>query len=131
MTDQNGSRKPGFSFSLTEDWLKGLHRNDQIRLDTLVGLVSGWGDDATRDDVIAALDALAEALQSPREGELDMLTDEIESAAAMDWPQTEFGLADAVRLRDELDAVIEQLARFNPAAAVLPAQRAAEGRDAA
>lgn len=131
MADLTPSKKPGFSFGLTSDWLRGLLRVDQIRHDTLVSLVTGWADDDARDDVIAALDDLAEAMQSPREGELDALTEAVESAAAMDYPQTEFGLADALRLRAELDAVIHELARFNPAAAVLPAQRASEGEAAA
>ncbi|WP_159073667.1 hypothetical protein [Streptomyces sp. RTd22] len=131
MADLTPSKKPGLSASLTSDWLKGLLRVDQIRHDTLVSLVTGWADDDARDDVIAALDDLAEAMRSPREGELDALVEAVESAAAMDYPQQEFGLADALRLRAELDAVIERLARFNPAAAVLPAQRAAEGGAAA
>lgn len=130
MVDLTPSRKPGFSFSLTSDWLKGLHRNDQIRHDTLISLVTGWADNDARDDVIAALDDLAEAMRSPREGELDQLVEAVEGAASMDYPQQEFGLSDALRLRSELDAVIERLARFNPAA-VLPAQRAAEGEAAA
>ncbi|MFF5589683.1 hypothetical protein [Streptomyces hygroscopicus] len=124
MTDLTPSRRPGFSFSLTADWLRGLHRVDQIRHDTLVSLVTGWADDDTRDDVIAALDDLAKAMQSPREGELDALVEAVEGAASMDYPQQEFGLADALRLRAELDAVIERLARFNPSV-VVPGQRGA------
>lgn len=130
MADLTPSKKPGLSFGLTSDWLRALLRVDQIRHDTLISLVTGWADDDARDDVIAALDDLAEAMQSPREGELDALTEAVESAASMDYPQTEFGLADALRLRAELDAVIERLARFNPAA-VLPSQRAAESEAAA
>ena len=122
---ENQSRRSGFSFSLTADWLKGLHRNDQIRHDTFLGLVSTWAEPGVRDDVIARLDDLAAALQAPRGGDLDGLTEAVEGAAGMEYPQLEFGLSDARRLRDELDAVIEQLARFNPAA-VLPVQRAAE-----
>ncbi|MFF4479506.1 hypothetical protein ACFY1A_21150 [Streptomyces sp. NPDC001520] len=130
MADLTPSKRPGLSASLTSDWLRGLLRVDQIRHDTLISLVTGWADDDARDDVIDALDALAEAMRSPREGELDALVEAVEGAASMDYPQTEFGLADALRLRSELDAVIEQLARFNPAA-VLPARRAAEGGAAA
>lgn len=131
MADLTPSRRPGFSFGLTADWLRGLHRNDQIRHDTLISLVTGWACDDARDDVIAALDALAEAMRSPREGELDALVEAVEGAASMDYAQVEFGLSDALWLRSELDAVIERLARFNPAAAVLPAQRAADGGVAA
>lgn len=119
----NPSKKPGLSFTTSSDWLHGQHRNQQIRHDTLLGLVGTWTEPRVRDDVIARLDDLAEALQSPREGELDALVEAVEGAAVMDWPQMEFGLADALRLRDELDTVIERLARFNPA-------RAAEGRAA-
>ncbi|QCX81116.1 hypothetical protein C9F11_37665 [Streptomyces sp. YIM 121038] len=108
------SSKPQLSFSLRSDWLAAYLRVDQIRHDTLVGLVAAWSDPDARDDVLAQLDALAETVASPREGELDALVEQVEGAAGMDDAQVEVRLDDALRLRAELDAVIAKLGRFNP-----------------
>ncbi|MFF4369679.1 hypothetical protein [Streptomyces sp. NPDC001594] len=120
----NPSREPGLSIRLDTMWLAGILRVDQIRRDTLVSLVATWGDDEAREDILRQLDALAEAVTSPREGELDHLIEAVEDAAAMDDAEVRIDLAAALRLRAELDAVIETLGRFNPAAvARLPHQR--------
>ncbi|MFD6415950.1 hypothetical protein [Streptomyces sp. NPDC060194] len=112
------SNKPQLSAELRADDLAGVLRVDQIRHDTLVSLVATWGEPDARDEVIDALDRLAEAVQSPRdEHELDALVEAVDGAAAMDYAQTEVRLLDALRLRSELDAVIRVLARRNPAAA--------------
>lgn len=108
------STRPPLSVRLTSDWLRGILRADLIRHHTLLGLVGTWGETGAREDVIDRLDDLAEALQSPREGELDALTEAVEDAAAMDSAEIEISLADALRLRDELDAAIVRLSRFNP-----------------
>ncbi|MEI5100363.1 hypothetical protein RB200_19775 [Streptomyces sp. PmtG] len=113
----NESSKPPLSITLRSDWLAAYLRVDQIRHDTLVSLVAAWSDPEAREDIVAQLDALAEAVASPREGELDALVEAVEGAAGMDDAQIEVRLDDAVRLRGELDAVIEQLARFNRARA--------------
>lgn len=110
----NHSSKPQLSFSVGTNQMHGVLRNDQSRRDTLVSLVAHWADDDARDDVINQLDALAEALQSPREGELDGLIERVEEAAAMHDAEVEVGMHDLLRLRDELDAVIAATAgRFN------------------
>ncbi len=110
----NHSTKPQLSFSPDSNHLHGILRNGQNRHDTLVSLVAHWADGEAREDVINQLDALAEALQSPREGELDGLVERIEDAAAMHDPEIEVGMHDLIRLRDELNAVIEATAgRFN------------------
>ncbi|WKD36559.1 hypothetical protein [Streptomyces xanthophaeus] len=113
----NPSREPGLSVRLDATWAAGILRADQIRHDTLVSLVAHWGSDEARADIIAQLDALAEAVISPREGELDVLVQNVEDAAAMDDAETSLNLARLLRLRDELDAAIGPLARFNPARA--------------
>lgn len=118
----NPSNEPQLSVRLRPDWLAGILRVDQIRRDTLVELVAHWGSDEAREDVIAQLDALAEAVTAPREGELDTLVQHVEDAAAMDDAETTLDLHTALRLRDELDAAIESLARFNPARAGRPAR---------
>ncbi len=110
----NHSSKPQLSFSVGTNQLHGILRADQVRTDTLVSLVAHWADDDARDDVINQLDALAEALQSPREGELDALIERVEDAAAMHDAEVEVGMHELLRLRDELDAVIAATAgRFN------------------
>ncbi|RYJ29396.1 hypothetical protein CU044_2137 [Streptomyces sp. L-9-10] len=112
--DLNPSTKPPLSVRLRSDWLRGILRVDLIRHHTLIGLVQHWGDNDAREDVITQLDALAEAVQSPREGELDALTEAVEDAAALDTAEIDISLSDALRLRNELDAVIGRLSRFNP-----------------
>ncbi|MFD3917186.1 hypothetical protein [Streptomyces sp. NPDC058603] len=112
--DLNPSTKPGLSVRLRSDWLKAVLRVDLIRHHTLIGLVQHWGETDAREDVITQLDALAEAVASPREGELDALTEAVEDAAALDTAEAELSLSDALRLRGELDAVIGLLSRFNP-----------------
>jgi hypothetical protein len=110
----NQSSKPQLSFSVGTNQLHGVLRNDHNRRDTLVQLVQHWAEDDARDDVINQLDALAEAIQSPREGELDALIERVEDAAAMDTAHTEINMHELLRLRDELDAVIAATAgRFN------------------
>ncbi|THA56140.1 hypothetical protein [Streptomyces sp. A1136] len=117
---ENPSSEPQLSVRLRADWLAGILRADQVRHDTLVSLAVAWGSDEAREDISLQLDALAEAMQSPREGELDHLVQAVEDAAAMDYPEVEIDLRAALRLRAELDAVIEALGRFNPAATARP-----------
>lgn len=114
------AQEPGLSVRVDATWLAGILRADQIRHDTLVSLVAHWGNEEAREDVIAQLDALAEAVCSPREGELDHLVTAVEDAAAMDDAETRIDLHTALRLRAELDTVIGKLGRFNPAAVTRP-----------
>lgn len=114
------SSEPGMSVRLRPDWLAAILRADQIRHDTLVSLVAHWASEEARQDVIAQLDALADAVTAPREGELDALVQHVEDAAAMDDAETGLDLHAALRLRDELDAVIAVLGRFNPKAVARP-----------
>ncbi|MFD3802595.1 hypothetical protein ACFWTC_02975 [Streptomyces sp. NPDC058619] len=112
--------QPQLSVRLDATWMHGILRADKIRHDTLVSLATAWADDEGRDLIVAALDALAAAMQSPREGELDSLVEAVEDAAGMDDAEIRIDLHDALRLRNDLDAVIEKLARFNPAVAARP-----------
>jgi hypothetical protein len=114
------AQEPGLSFRVDATWLAGILRADQIRHDTLVSLVAHWGNDEAREDILRQLDALADAVGSPREGELDSLVDAVEDAAAMDDAETRIDLHTALRLRNELNAVIRKLGRFNPAAVARP-----------
>ncbi|MCY0960811.1 hypothetical protein [Streptomyces sp. H27-H5] len=116
--DPTRSTNPPLSFRLDGMWLKAFLRVDRIRHDTLVSLVSGWSDTEVRKDVTARLVALAEVMSSiRREGELDAAVEAVEDEASMHDAEIEIDLVDALRLRDELNVVIEKLARFNPAAA--------------
>ncbi|MFJ1865487.1 hypothetical protein ACIOD1_12730 [Streptomyces sp. NPDC088097] len=117
--NENPSREPGLSIRLNPTWNAAILRVDQVRRDTLLSLAVAWGTDEGREDIILQLDALAEAVASPRDGELDHLVEAVEDAAAMDDAETRIDLAAALRLRAELDGVIPQLARFNPAAVLL------------
>jgi hypothetical protein len=109
----NHSSKPGMSFSLGANHLHGVLRVDQIRTDDLVQLVAGWGDEDTRDDVIAALDELAEVVTGvAREGELDAAIEQVEDVSGMDTAQVEVRMSDVRRLLAELGEVARVLFRF-------------------
>ena len=109
------STKPPLSFELGADHLHSVLRVDQIRNDTLVQLVTGWADDDTRDDIIAALDELAAVMQGPRrEGELDAALQQVEDTAGMESAHVEVSMADTHRLHAELTAADRVLSRFNP-----------------
>lgn len=109
----NESTNPQLSFSLRSDWLQGVLRADQVRYDTLVQLVAGWGDEDTRDAVIEALDHLAEVVRSPRaEGVLDAAVDNVEGVAGMETAQVEVDQFTAVRLYGELGRLVKVLCRF-------------------
>lgn len=121
----NASTKSQLSVSPSADSLGGRLRADAIRHDTLLSLATAWADDEGREQISAALDQLADAMRSPREGELDQLVEAIEDAAAMDDAHTELDMSDLLRLRTELDQVIAATAgRFNPARVrAVPARR--------
>jgi hypothetical protein len=109
----NHSSKPGLSFSLGATHLHSVLRVDQIRTDTLMTLVAGWGDEDTRDDVIAALDELAAVVTGvAREGELDAAIEQVEDVAGMDTAQVEVRMSDVRRLLAELGEVARVLFRF-------------------
>lgn len=122
------SRTPGFSFGLTGDHLKGRLRVDAIQDAAVLDMAGQWleaDNDGTTGDtaVINTVDLLAEALTGdPTVEERDALVDAVESAAGMQGAEVEFGLADALRLRQELDVVIRRLARSGGPVA-LPRQR--------
>ncbi|MFI8351232.1 hypothetical protein [Streptomyces sp. NPDC085596] len=118
----NHSKKPGMSFSLGTNHLHGVLRVDAIRVDTLVQLVQHWAEPESRNDIIAALDELADVVTSPRrEGALDTALEQVEDAAAMDTAQIEVGGHDTRRLLEELTAVASRTGRFNPEQ--VPSQR--------
>jgi len=109
----NHSSKPPLSFNVGANGLHGVLRVDQIRTDDLVQLVAGWGDEDTRDSVIAALDELAEVVTGvAREGELDAAIEQVEDVASMDMAQVEVRMSDVRRLLAELSEVARVLFRF-------------------
>lgn len=117
------SSKPPLSFELGGNHLHAVLRVDDIQRDTLVQLVAKWAEPDARDEVIAALDELADVVHSPRrEGELDAAVQEIEDVACMDTAQIEVDMWEARRLLGELTAVVRRLSRFNPKR-LLPGQR--------
>ncbi|MDX3759284.1 hypothetical protein [Streptomyces sp. AK02-04a] len=109
----NHSSKPQQSFSLGANGLHGVLRVDQIRTDTLMQLVQSWAEPKDRDDVIAALDELAEVVTgAAREGELDAAVEQVEDVAGMDTAQVEVRMSDVRRLLAEVSEVARVLFRF-------------------
>ncbi|MGW9437767.1 hypothetical protein [Streptomyces sp. NPDC055607] len=110
----NESTTPQLSISSRSDWLAGYLRADQIRTDDFVQLVAHWHSDPdARDEVIAALDALADVVSSPRqEGALDAAVEAVENAAAMDTARIPLDQRTALRLLGELNILARCLTRF-------------------
>lgn len=109
------STKPPLSFELGVNHLHSVLRVDQIQTDTLVQLVQHWADPDARDDVIAALDELADVVSGPRrEGELDAAVEHVEDVAGLESAQVEVNVHDTRRLAAELAAAMRVLDRFNP-----------------
>ncbi|MFJ4926901.1 hypothetical protein [Streptomyces sp. NPDC088736] len=109
----NESTKPQQSITLGSNRLHGVLRVDQIRVDTLMQLVTGWGDPDTRDEIIAALDELAAVVGGvAREGELDAAVEQVEDTAGMDTAQVEVPIPDVRRLLAELTVVERVTSRF-------------------
>ncbi|MDQ3030511.1 MAG: hypothetical protein M3R09_10910 [Actinomycetota bacterium] len=100
--------------------MKAVLRVDQIRHNTLTELVTHWDSNAAQKEILLSLDNLSEAVTVSRDGEQDDLVQQVEDAAAMADAEVELDLANALRLRNQLDKVIATLARFNPAAAARP-----------
>lgn len=107
------SNKPGLSWEIGANHLHGVLRVDDIRTQTLVQLVQHWHSDPdSRDEVIAALDELADVVRSPRsEGELDAALEEVEDRAAMDTAQVEVDVREVRRLHDELSEVLRVVSK--------------------
>lgn len=107
------SNKPDLSFEVGGTHLHGILRVDQIRTDTLMQLVQHWADPKARDEILDALDELADVVtHARREGELDAAVEQIEDAAGMDTAQVEVGAHDVRRLLAELSEVERVTGRF-------------------
>ena len=112
----NPAQQPGLSVRLDATWMAGILRVDQIRRDTLVSLVQHWGCDEAREDIIAQLDALAEAVNYPRDGELDALVQAVEDSASMDDAEVRIDLHAMRRLNVDLYEPTATVSRFGRAA---------------
>ncbi|MFI1562138.1 hypothetical protein ACH4ZX_03590 [Streptomyces sp. NPDC020490] len=119
------SSKPPLSFETGANHLHGVLRVDQIRTDTFLQLVQHWADPQARDEILDALDQLADVVHSPRrEGELDAAILQVEDVAGMDSAQVEVSIPDTRRLLKELSLVERVLSRFRrPLKGVLPVQQ--------
>src|SRR5690606_39889839 len=83
-----------------------------------------WAEPQARDEVIAALDELADIVGRPaREGELDAAVEQVEDTAGMDTAQVDVLIPDVRRLLGELTVVARRLGRF--AVRRVPGQRGA------
>ena len=125
------SNKPDLSWEIGANHLHGVLRADQIRTDSFVQLVQHWRDPQSRDDIIAALDELADVVHSVRrEGELDAAMENVEDVAGMDTAQVEVGSHDVRRLLAEATEVARVVGRFAKSAAEIkhPTMRATRKR---
>lgn len=113
-TPRQAAADPALSVRPDTMQLSGILRADKIRHDTLVQLVQHWGVEQARLEIIDQLDALAEAVCSPREpdGELDALIQNVEDAAAMDDAEIIVGLHTMRRLSVELYDTTRAVDRF-------------------
>lgn len=127
------SKKPGLSFTSTADGLGIVLRADQIRYDTITGLVSEWRETGGQDDVEDALAELADVCdpgRDPHPAEVDAAVEAVEDAACMGAARLVLGLADAERLYAELGALLRRRGvRFGLPLGSVPHQR--EGGEAA
>ncbi len=124
------SEKPGLSFSPTSDGLAVILRADQIRHDTITGLVAEWQEAGAQDDVEEALERLADVAHPGADvhpAVLDARVEAVEDAACMGVPRLAISWADAERLRDELDALLSSRAQRFGCPVQLPRQRAEGG----
>lgn len=109
----NHSTNPPLSVTLGTNHLHGVLRADQIRTDTFVQLVQHWGDPQSRDDIIDALDELADVVHSARrEGALDAAVEQVEDVAGMDTAHIEVDAFHVRRLLQELTVVERVTSRF-------------------
>ncbi|NGO70243.1 hypothetical protein, partial [Streptomyces boncukensis] len=113
------SKKPGLSAGVDAAEMAVVLRVDAIQRGTLTAMARTVAESVeAEDDVHTALMTLGEVVTGDASGpEEDAHVEALEEAACLDYAAVEIGLADAVRLRAELDAAIARLSRFNPAAA--------------
>lgn len=105
---------PQLSVRLRSDWLAGILRVDAIRQDTLIQLVQHWNSDPdSRDQVISALDELADAVtRREHPDRLQDFCESVEEFAAMDAAEEELSRDCVNRLFRELGDVSMALNRF-------------------
>lgn len=114
------SNKPDLSFEVGANHLHGVLRADKIRTDALVQLVQHWADPKARDEILEALDELADVVtRARREGELDAAIEQVEDVAGMETAQIEVDAHDMRRLLAEAAEVERVTSRFRSRGASL------------
>lgn len=98
------------TFRLAPGALLGRLSADILRQTTLLSLVADWGDEETRENVIAVLDNLAIVASDPvDEAELRRRVLTVECVAEMDPADVSVSLDELLRLRAEMDRVINEI----------------------
>ncbi|MEU7293366.1 hypothetical protein AB0A76_09200 [Streptomyces exfoliatus] len=98
------------TFRLAPGALLGRLSADIVRQTTLLSLVAEWGDEEARENVIAVLDNLAVVASDPvDEAELRRRVLAVECAAEMDPADVSVSLDELLRLRAEMDRVINEI----------------------
>ncbi|MFF8839613.1 hypothetical protein [Streptomyces sp. NPDC015130] len=81
-----------------------------LRQTTLLSLVADWADEESRENVLATLDNLAVVAADPTdEDEIHRRVLAVECAAEMDPADVSVPLDELLRLRDEMDRVINEI----------------------
>lgn len=106
------SQVPGLSFRVGVTWGRGVLRVDAIQRQALLEMGKAWNTTAAADDIVESLSRLGDVVASDSlEGEEDEAAEGVAEAAMLQEAEVEITLDEALRLRSELDAVIEKLSR--------------------
>ncbi|WP_406056295.1 hypothetical protein OG462_09255 [Streptomyces sp. NBC_01077] len=98
------------SVRLAPGALLGRLSADILRQTTLLSLVADWSDEEARGNVLAVLDNLAVVVADPTdEAEIRRRVLAVECAAEMDPADVSVSLDELLRLRDEMDRVINEI----------------------
>lgn len=110
-------KRPDLSFRTDAMWTRAVLRVDAIQHRMLTGIGAAWNESGGEDDIISAVTVLADVLEGdPSQPEVDAAVEAVGDAACLPDGEVELTLADALRLRAELDAAIQRLARFSSSA---------------
>lgn len=120
------SQVPDLSARVGVTHLRGVLRVDAIQRRTLLEMAAAWNEQGAEDDIVSSMTVLADTVAGdPSEGEEGAAVEALAEAAMLQGAEVELTLSEAVRLRSELDAVIEKLSR-GKASRVVGAVRSVE-----